>query len=95
MEARELPAACRFGTEGMKRLKVCPRCGALASAHLRTCPDCSGRLPQRNLFQLYQQNHRLCPECDTVLSDGMKFCPHCGKKVLIQAFSERKEGTGT
>lgn len=90
MEARELPVACRFGMEGMKQLKVCPCCSALVSAPLRTCPDCGGRLPQRNLFQLYQQNHRLCPECDTVLSDGMKFCHHCGREILIQAFSEKK-----
>lgn len=94
MEARELPAAYCFGTEGMKHLKLCPRCGALASAHLRTCPDCGSRLPQRNLFQLYQQNHRLCPECDTVLSDGMKFCPHCGTKITTQEFSKRKGETG-
>lgn len=94
MEAHELPAVYRFGTEGMKRLKVCPRCGGLAFARLRVCPGCGGRLPQSNLFQLYQQNHRLCPACDTVLSDGMKYCPHCGTKITIHEFSERKGGTG-
>lgn len=94
MEARELPVACRFGTEGMKRLKVCPHCGGLTSAHLRTCPDCGGRRPLINLFQRYQQHHRLCPERDTVLSDGMKFCPHCGAKITIQEFSKRKGGNG-
>lgn len=93
MEAREWPADYSFGTEGMKQLKVCPRCGALASVNLRLCPECGGRLPQSNLFQRYQQSHRLCPECDTVLSDSMKFCPHCGMKITLQEFSEGKGGT--
>lgn len=94
MEVHESPSAYHFGTEGMKHLKVCPRCGSLASAYLRSCPDCGSKLPQSNLFQLYQQNHRLCPECDTVLTNGMKFCPHCGTKITIHEFSERKRGTG-
>lgn len=94
MEAYEIPTVDHFGTEGMKRLKVCSRCGGLAFAHRYTCPDCGCRLPPFNLFQRYQQHHRLCPECDTVLSDGMKFCPHCGMKITVRAFSKKEGGIG-
>ena len=69
-----------FGTENMKRLKVCPRCGRVALASAYICPQCGRRLPQQNLFQLYQLRHRLCPVCDTVLSARMRYCPHCGAR---------------
>lgn len=81
MEALEVSVSYGFGPERMKQMKVCPKCKCVASARLRLCPECGGRLPQSNLFQLYQKRHHLCPICDTVLSDSMKFCPHCGTKI--------------
>lgn len=74
------PARYGFGTETMKRLKVCPGCGGVALASAYICPQCGRRLPQQNLFQLYQLRHRLCPVCDTVLSAHMRYCPHCGAR---------------
>lgn len=92
MEAIERPTPSSFGTEGMKRLKVCPRCASFVSAKLRICSQCGERLPQNSLFQIYQKSHRLCPVCDTVLSNSMKFCPHCGMKIAIQKYSGGREG---
>lgn len=90
MEAHEWTAQACFGPESMKRMKVCPNCRRMAPAELYTCPECGGRLPQSNLFQVYQRSHRLCPICDTVLSDSMKFCPHCGMKIEAKAFLNKK-----
>lgn len=90
MEALESAIQPAFGTDVMKRLKVCPRCGRMASAKQHVCPECGGRLPQSNLFQLYQKRHRLCPVCDTALSDSMRFCPHCGAKTSTNAFLNEK-----
>lgn len=69
-----------FGTERMKRLKVCARCGSIAGSDYYVCRQCGARLPRQTLFQLYQRRHRLCPVCDTVLTDNMRYCPHCGAR---------------
>lgn len=92
MEAREQPVSYSFGMESMKRMKVCPTCGRMAGAKQHACPDCGGRLPQSNLFQLYQQSHPLCPLCDTVLSDAMRFCPHCGTRIDPHLLDKGKGG---
>lgn len=69
-----------YGIGIMKRIKVCPRCGASEPSEKYVCGQCGARLPAKTLFQQYQQMHRQCPVCDTVLAGGMKFCPHCGTK---------------
>lgn len=94
MEAPERTISCGFGPESMKQIKVCPRCASFVSTKLYVCPQCGGRLPQSNLFQLYQRSHRLCPICDTVLSDFMKFCPHCGTPIVNEHMTQGKEGIG-
>lgn len=73
-----LPEGFGFGEEVMKQTKVCVRCGAAQHRSRYVCIQCGAKLPQRTLFHLYQQSHRLCPVCDTVLTGWMKFCPHCG-----------------
>jgi len=73
-----------FGVGIMKRIKVCPQCGASEAAEKNICGQCGAALPAQTLFQQYRRMHSLCPRCDTVLSDGMRFCPHCGMKLGLE-----------
>jgi len=75
------PEQYGFGTEVMKRTKVCGQCGAAQHGSRYVCGECGAKLPAQTLFRLYQQMHILCPVCDTVLSSRMKFCPHCGLEL--------------
>ena len=73
-----------FGTEQMKKIKICKKCGAAVSADEDYCTLCREKLPENTLFDVYRQRHRTCPGCKTVLTDGALFCPECGKRVQTE-----------
>ena len=74
-----------FGPNVMKKNKVCPRCGRLAAARLRVCPDCDERLSSETLFDCYKRRHLCCADCDTVLTSESCYCSACGKPVMNHA----------
>ena len=78
-----------FGPNVMKKTKVCPTCGQLASARSMLCPYCGARLPFSTLFDSYKRRHPCCPHCRTILTTNTKFCPHCGQSVAIENNKEQ------
>lgn len=52
----------------------CPKCGTLADAGMKFCPQCGTRLDQ----PVAPTN---CPKCGAKLPAGAKFCPDCGEKI--------------
>lgn len=81
-----------FGTEEMKKTKVCVFCGTKLSVTAKICTECGKNVPKQTLFDVYKQNHICCKFCDTVLADNARFCPQCGHKVnkIMLSFSEKK-----
>jgi len=73
-----------FGPEIMKRIKVCPRCGAVSPASYHACNECKAVLPRNTLFQIYKSRHPSCGSCETVVPDGSRYCPACGKMISGQ-----------
>lgn len=39
-----------YGSNVMKKTKVCPNCGKMVNARFRNCPDCGGQLSSETLF---------------------------------------------
>lgn len=72
-----------FGTDVMKKTKVCTYCGAKLSADAKTCTECGGEATDRTLFDVYKEHHTCCAYCDTVLAENARYCPQCGCKVEI------------
>ncbi len=69
-----------FGTDAMKKIRICTRCKTPCAADTYFCTECGFRLPEDTLYDLYSRRHRLCADCDTALTAEMAFCPHCGTK---------------
>ncbi len=76
---QESMEAAGFGPRVMRRLKVCPECGSIASASQRFCRECGKQLPGHTLYQRYKENHCSCPVCDIVVPDEARYCPQCGQ----------------
>lgn len=70
-----------FGTNVMKKSKVCGKCGEMVRVNAKTCPECGEQLSKETLFDCYKRQHPCCSGCDTVLSQDSRYCPHCGKAV--------------
>lgn len=70
-----------FGTDEMKKTKVCAFCGAKLNVAAKTCAECGKEVPKQTLFAMYKEHHRCCAYCDTVLAENARFCPQCGHKV--------------
>lgn len=70
-----------FGTDEMKKTKVCTFCGAKLSANVKKCTECGEAVPKQTLFDVYKEHHVCCKHCDTVLSENARYCPQCGCKV--------------
>ena len=79
-----------FGPNVMKKTKVCPNCGQLASARSVRCPQCGTRLPFATLFDRYKRRHPCCPHCGTILTADTKYCPHCGRSINAAAATEKE-----
>lgn len=76
---RESMKVYGFGVKAAKRIKICPKCGASASAELHYCPSCGSRLPQVNLYEIVTKDKPHCPHCGVVLTGQERYCPRCGK----------------
>lgn len=70
-----------FGIRAMKKVKVCPGCGAAARASEQYCRECGAKLPEDNLFQSYKKQRRYCAVCDTIVPAKAQFCPKCGTRL--------------
>lgn len=71
-----------YGPNVMRKKKVCPACGRMVGAKIRTCPDCREQLSDETLFDQYKRQHMCCPDCDTVLAADSRYCPNCGKRII-------------
>ena len=67
-----------FGTENMKRLKICPCCGNAQAARSKLCEVCHTNLRDETLFDIYKAKHRCCEKCGNILTDDTEYCPMCG-----------------
>lgn len=72
-----------FGTDEMKKTKVCAFCGAKLSADAKTCTECGKEVQSKTLFDVYKEHHVCCTHCDTVLAENARYCPQCGRRVEI------------
>lgn len=70
-----------FGTEAMKKVKVCMVCGTASDTCNLFCMYCGNRLPEKNLYEIYKERHKTCAYCQLVVNKDMDFCPQCGKKI--------------
>ena len=73
-----------FGPSAMKKIRVCTHCGTPAQAERYFCTECGHRLPEKTLYDLYRERHKICLVCDTILTDEMDYCPGCGGKTKKQ-----------
>ncbi len=71
-----------FGTESMKKIKVCKKCGMSALSDEKFCNLCGTRLPMETLYQQYKERNHFCMKCGTVVSSKKRFCPQCGKQLI-------------
>ena len=69
-----------FGTENMKRLKICQCCGNAQAAKNKLCEVYHTKLRDETLFDIYKAKHRCCEKCGNVLPDDAGYCPLCGAK---------------
>lgn len=83
-----------FGTDEMKKTKVCVFCGTKLSARAKICTKCGKELSNQTLFDVYKEHHICCKHCDTVLAENAHYCPQCGRKVKksAQSHSDKKVG---
>lgn len=77
-----------FGTELMKKYKVCSSCGNKQKAKNKFCEVCHAALTANTLFDTYRLKGRCCEKCGNVLPNDAGFCPLCGAK---QNGKEREE----
>ena len=70
-----------FGIEAMKRITLCPRCGAMSDVAYHYCQKCGHPLTEETLYHQYQKQHRCCPGCETVVADNALYCPNCGQEL--------------
>ena len=78
---REAMEKYGFGTEAMKKIKVCPSCGEARPSDEKTCPFCGASLGDETLYDAYKERHVFCRNCGEVAPNGAKFCPQCGKRI--------------
>ncbi len=76
---------CGYGPNIMKRIKVCPSCGAVVSEKHSACPECGMRLLSKTLYDRYREKHLCCDKCGTVLATDSRYCPRCGKALYVKA----------
>ena len=72
-----------FGTNIMRHIRICPKCGMPSGAEEKNCGSCGTKLPRETLFQQYKKRHRFCSHCDTVVADDAQFCPECGARIQL------------
>lgn len=73
-----------FGTDAMKKLKVCALCGTVSHVKLTKCPACGTVLPKETLYTIYKARHKQCEHCHAVVANEATFCPACGRKLRTE-----------
>ena len=76
--------AKNVATEIGKNVKMCPSCGAPASADQKFCPSCGTQLPEETAAA-----GAVCPSCGTQNTLGTNFCQQCGTKLPIAIQQEQ------
>ena len=69
-----------FGTENMKRIRICPVCMSAQDEKNVFCGICHALLPKKTVFDFYKELHSCCKNCGNVLPSDAEFCPMCGAK---------------
>lgn len=75
-----------YATQAAKNTKICPKCGAPATADKKFCPSCGAKLPEETLAQ-----GAVCPKCGKQNTVGTKFCQECGAKLPFAEAEEKAE----
>ena len=78
LKYRKMDADCAFGPDAMRRVKVCPGCGAAVRAKERRCPCCGARLPEGTVYQVWLARQPRCGSCGAPAAPSARFCPRCG-----------------
>lgn len=65
-----------YANEAAKNMKICPSCGASATADQKFCPSCGTKLPEQTVAQ-----GAVCTSCGKQNQVGTKFCQECGAKL--------------
>lgn len=74
-----------FGPNVMKKIKICQKCGQIATKGSFFCRTCGAFLTRETLYDRYRRQHICCTGCGTVLTKDAKYCPHCGLKTQLNA----------
>ena len=82
---REAMKRYGFGTDEMKKIKICSVCGAAQPLDAKNCSFCQTALNRETLFDQYKSRHLVCAHCDAVVADRTKYCPACGKRIKQKA----------
>jgi predicted amidophosphoribosyltransferase len=90
LKCRKTDADRAFGPDAMRRVKVCPGCGAAASADKRRCPVCGARLPGETVYQTWISRQPRCGGCGAPVSPADHYCPRCGARLPAAAAGEKK-----
>lgn len=69
-----------------QNLKVCPSCGAPASAQTKFCQNCGTQLQEETISAGF-----VCPSCGKQNSIGVKFCTACGTKLPSTVVEEQAQ----
>jgi RNA polymerase subunit RPABC4/transcription elongation factor Spt4 len=76
------PQETRAPTESEPSGRIrCAKCGALAQAGAKFCPDCGTKLAAPPP----PAAPTICPKCSAKLPSGARFCPSCGEKIAVPA----------
>ena len=70
-----------FGTEAMKKIKICQACGNTSDIYQLFCTNCGRRLLEKSLYEIYKERHLTCPHCEIVITEDMDYCPQCGEEI--------------
>lgn len=73
-----------LANQAAKNMKICPACGATATAEQKFCPSCGEKLPEQTVAQ-----GAVCSNCGKQNSIGTKFCQECGTKLPFAAAEEQ------
>lgn len=73
-----------FGSNTMKKIKTCPRCGYIANVSDRFCKECGKYLSKQSLFQSYLESRKHCKKCDSIVGEKANFCANCGANLKEQ-----------
>ena len=75
-ESKEKIKECRQEIIKIKKIRICPKCGAECDDSLSFCGACGTELPKPE-----SQGKKFCTNCGHEISTQATFCPQCGNKI--------------